>query len=485
MNSNGRSNPNAWRLRPLRGPTASGPPGVSPGVVFSAARATCVGASWHGGTVTTQWLLDGAPIAGASAAHVRAAAQLRRACARLPPDRDRGRRLELADQRRRGWSTSSRRSPRGRSRRHRFTARARSACSRGRPPARSDRPTRRKAPGGAPSRSGASRRRGRAPWGPRPSRPCARWPKRTPCGSLCSASAPAASSTLASRNCQPRGAARSARRQPDAVRGRDRRAVRRAAVRRGRTLERALPRRGRPPELVRAGRRPLAYGVAGAPAPPAPSSSPTRSRAADLGARLRCVAGADDGPAAAPTKASFASTEYGVASAARCGPRRLGAASLPQPAIVVAGEPRCVPAPLRSPRSGQPPRSRREGLPCRGRARPAPCTAAAAASSRYAPSSAEADRARPRHRARRERRVRVSRCGSAPRQARAAGGGHPRPRGERPARSRGTVRAPGERAARRRRLSWGGPGVRGRARVAHDPAHAPQPALGIGAPSAP
>src|SRR5579871_2284753 len=60
----------SWTVNPVSspgGPTATGAPSISPGVVFSAARATCKGASWSGGTVTTQWLLDGAPITGATA----------------------------------------------------------------------------------------------------------------------------------------------------------------------------------------------------------------------------------------------------------------------------------------------------------------------------------------------------------------------------------------------------------------------------------
>jgi hypothetical protein len=89
----------------------------------------------------------------------------------------------------------------------------------------------------------------------------------------------------------------------------------------------------------------LVYGVTGAPGAARSFQLTYTLSAADLGSRLRCVAGADDGPVSAPTTASFASNEYAVAGAAACGPRRLGAASLPQPALIVAGEPRCIPAP--------------------------------------------------------------------------------------------------------------------------------------------
>jgi hypothetical protein len=89
----------------------------------------------------------------------------------------------------------------------------------------------------------------------------------------------------------------------------------------------------------------LAYGVAGAPGAARSFQLTYTLSAADLGARLRCVAGADDGPATAATTASYASPEYPVSSAAVCGPSRLGAGSLPQPAIVLAGDGACVPAP--------------------------------------------------------------------------------------------------------------------------------------------
>ena len=89
----------------------------------------------------------------------------------------------------------------------------------------------------------------------------------------------------------------------------------------------------------------VAYSVAGAPGAARSFQLAYTLTAADLGARLRCVAGADDGPAGSPTSASFTSPEYGVASDARCGPRRLAAAGLPQPAIVVAGNLGCLPAP--------------------------------------------------------------------------------------------------------------------------------------------
>jgi streptogramin lyase len=49
-----------------KGPVASGSLGVGPAVVFAAGHATCSGVSFWEGTVTTHWLLDGSPIAGAT-----------------------------------------------------------------------------------------------------------------------------------------------------------------------------------------------------------------------------------------------------------------------------------------------------------------------------------------------------------------------------------------------------------------------------------
>ncbi len=66
--------------------------------------------------------------------------------------------------------------------------------------------------------------------------------------------------------------------------------------------------------------------------------------AEDAGTRLRCTAAAEDGPAAAPTAATFTSPAYAVSAAARCAPRRLGPLTLPQPAAIAIGDPRCLPA---------------------------------------------------------------------------------------------------------------------------------------------
>lgn len=53
---------------PPKVPVAAGSLTVGPAVVFAAAHATCSGVVFSEGTVTTQWLLDGSPIAGATSA---------------------------------------------------------------------------------------------------------------------------------------------------------------------------------------------------------------------------------------------------------------------------------------------------------------------------------------------------------------------------------------------------------------------------------
>jgi streptogramin lyase len=67
--------------------------------------------------------------------------------------------------------------------------------------------------------------------------------------------------------------------------------------------------------------------------------------AADLGARLRCVAVAEDGPLSAPTRASHTSSEYTVSSSSRCAPQWLAPGHGPQPTAFVLGRLRCLQAP--------------------------------------------------------------------------------------------------------------------------------------------
>jgi len=63
---------------------------------------------------------------------------------------------------------------------------------------------------------------------------------------------------------------------------------------------------------------------------------------ADLGAKLRCAVTATDGPAAAPTRATFLSPQYAVAAGSYCAPRRLGPLSGPQPLLALIGSRHCL-----------------------------------------------------------------------------------------------------------------------------------------------
>jgi hypothetical protein len=65
---------------------------------------------------------------------------------------------------------------------------------------------------------------------------------------------------------------------------------------------------------------------------------------ADLGARLRCVVAAEDGPVGAPTSATLTSPEYAVANSISCAPRKIAHIGGPQPAVLLIGSRRCLSA---------------------------------------------------------------------------------------------------------------------------------------------
>jgi streptogramin lyase len=67
--------------------------------------------------------------------------------------------------------------------------------------------------------------------------------------------------------------------------------------------------------------------------------------AADVGARLRCFAGADDGPSSAPSRATRTSPEYAVSSSPRCAPQRIASTSGAQPVALELGDFQCLHAP--------------------------------------------------------------------------------------------------------------------------------------------
>ena len=334
----------AWRVTP-HGPSAPGPPSVSPGVVFSAARATCNSAGWSGGAIATQWLLDGAPIAGAGSGTF------------VPPRSDDGhaiscRQTATAN----GVSTT-------------LTSAARMIHEQ---PPQPSWPISAASlhcasavcmeQGAAPGAVGQAYQQEGSWWGSQQVR-CVSAPWTSAVGSSAQPAVralaeahtvrislqrvtPAGVVTVASQEVGELGSARDLLDgSPTPFAGAIVAPFGAQPFVAGELWSVLFPGAAGHPNWFAPGGGILAYGVTGAPGAARSFQLTYTLTGADLGARLRCVAGADDGPASAATTASYASPEYPVSSAAVCGPRRLVAGSLPQPAIVVAGEPGCVPAP--------------------------------------------------------------------------------------------------------------------------------------------
>jgi hypothetical protein len=333
-----------WRVTP-HGPTAPGPPTVSPGVLFSAARATCNSAGWSGGAVVTQWLLDGAPIAGAGAGTF------------VPPRSDDGHSLSCRQIATANGVSST------------LTSATRTIHEQ--PP----QPTWPISAASLHCSSAVCMQQGAAPgavgqayqqegswWGSQQVR-CVSAPWTSSVGSSATAAVRALAEAHAVRISLQRVSAAGVVTVASAETGEL------AAARdlldgspspfggaivvpfgtqpfaAGELWTTLYPGAAGHPNWFVPGGGILTYGVAGAAGAARSFQLTYTLTSADLGAHLRCVAGADDGPAASPTTATSASPEYAVASTAVCGPRRLGGGSLPEPAIVIAGEPRCVPAP--------------------------------------------------------------------------------------------------------------------------------------------
>ena len=98
------------------------------------------------------------------------------------------------------------------------------------------------------------------------------------------------------------------------------------------------------PDRFAAGQGYMAYELAGTTAVHRSFQLVYNLTAADLGAELRCVVSAKDGPVASPTTATFVSPEYAVATDSSCAPRRLGPVGGPQPLLALIGSRRCLPA---------------------------------------------------------------------------------------------------------------------------------------------
>ena len=331
--------------RAPQGPTASGPPSVSPGVVFSAARATCNTAGWSGGAVVTQWMLDGAPIAGAGAANY------------VPPRSEDGhalscRQVATAN----GVSTT-------------LTSASRMIHEQ---PPQPSWPISAASlhcasavciqQGAAPGAVGQAYQQEGSWWGSQQIR-CVSAPWTSAVGSSAQPAVRALAEahavrislqrvsaagvvTVASQEVGDLGSARDLLDgSPSPFAGAIVVPFGAQPFAAGELWAGLYPGAAGHPNWFAPGGGVLTYGVAGAPGAARSFQLTYTLTSADLGSHLRCVAGADDGPAVSPTSASFSSPEYGVSTAAACGPQRLAGGSLPQPAIVVAGEPRCLPAP--------------------------------------------------------------------------------------------------------------------------------------------
>jgi hypothetical protein len=320
-------------------PTATGTLTVSPGVVFSAAKAVCGGLTWSTTTVATQWLLDGAPITGATAAALTAPRALD------------GHQLSCRQTASAGGLSAS------------LTSAARTIHEQPADPAWPISPAVDQCAtavcmqeGSAPAATGESYPQSGAWWATRQVR-CVSAPWTSAVGDSAlpavRAFAEAHTVTLSLQRVTAAGAVTVATQQlGDLTTARD--GLDGAGSPFAGAIVSSFGAQAFAAHELWTGRYPGATGHPDWFAPGgglityAPS---TRSfqltyslSTADLGSRLRCLAGAEDGPAGASTVSSFTSPEYAVAGSARCGPSRLAPRHAPQPAVVEIGDPRCLPA---------------------------------------------------------------------------------------------------------------------------------------------
>jgi hypothetical protein len=322
-------------------PTATGSLAISPGVVFSAARAICSGLNWSTTTVATQWLLDGNPIAAATAATFTA------------PRADDGhllscRQTASAD----GLSTS-------------LTSAAKTIHEQPAEPVWAISPAVEQCAtavcmqeGSAPAATGESYPQSGAWWATQQVR-CASAPWTSAVGDSAlptvRAFAEARTVTLSLQRVTAAGPVTVATQQlGDLATARDE--LDGVSSPFTGAIVSAFGIQVFAAHELWTGRYPGATGHSDWFAPggglityaligSARSFQLTYSlSAADLGSKLRCLATAEDGPAGVSTVSSFTSPEYAVPASARCGPRRLAARRVPQPAVVQIGDPRCLPA---------------------------------------------------------------------------------------------------------------------------------------------
>jgi virginiamycin B lyase len=331
-------------------PNATGTLIVSPGIVFSAAKSTCAGTTWTASSVATQWLLDGAPIAGAT--------QLRF----TPPRSDDGHALAC-----RQTATS----PEGSSS---LTSAARTIHEQPPQPtwataAASEQcsiPLCMQSGEAGEGESQGAYQQDAAWYAASPVR-CVSAPwTSTAGGSLLpdvarlaqahtvsmalqrmTASGPV---TVASAELSDLGTSRDAIDDPSSEIGSPFERLIASSYgtqtfAHGELWAQRFPGSIGQPSWFVAGQGDLLYDVSNGAAGEGSFQLLYNLTAADLGTRLRCVAGAEDGPLSAPTRAIHTSSEYTVSASASCAPRRLVSGRGLQPIAFVLGRLRCLQAP--------------------------------------------------------------------------------------------------------------------------------------------
>jgi hypothetical protein len=338
----------AAKVAPPAPPTASGQLSISPAAAFSAARSSCGGAGFSTGTVTTQWLLDGAPIAGATSPTY------------IAPRIDDGQSLSCrqtatgAD----GASTSLTSPgltiheqppqpawPIGPASEHCATA----LCMEDGPSAQT--PTTRTYQQGGSWLAPSQVRCISAPW------------TSIAGNSALAAVEPFAEAhtvsvtlqrvtaagivTLASEQLSGLGTAAD---ELDGTLAHSPFAGQIVAgygaepFTAGELWPRLEPGSLGRPDRFAAGQGYIAYQLAATPGVRRSFQLLYNLTSADLGARLRCIVAAEDGPLGAPTRATLTSPEYAVAKSPSCAPREITHVGGPQPAAVLIGSRRCLSA---------------------------------------------------------------------------------------------------------------------------------------------
>jgi hypothetical protein len=339
----------SWTVEPVPPPppppppTATGQLAVSPGVVFSAARAGCGGLVWSPATVSTQWLLDGLPIVGASASTF------------VPPRVDDGHVLSC-----RQTAVSANGSTV-------LTAPSRVVHEQPPQPAWPIGPASQHCSTPVCMQSGS----GAGPvgqsylqegaWSAAQQVRCVSAPWTSAAGESSQptvrAFAEAQTVRMTLQRMTPSGPQTIAAMQLSGLAGaRDEldgagsspfpgtilAGYGTQALAAGELWSRRFPASLGAPAWYAPGGGLLLYGLTVSSAAPRSFQLLYTLTAADLGTRLRCVAAAEDGPAGAPTAAVFAGPEYTVRASTPCAPRRIVSSASIQPAVLQVGDAACI-----------------------------------------------------------------------------------------------------------------------------------------------